>query len=74
MIDAIELSSGIHNKETDADDIIHYINAMNYATDRLKNFPFSLRVIREIHKVLMTGARSSHFSDPGEFRKTQNWI
>lgn len=74
IMDAIELSAGINTKKTDADDILHYIMAMNYASERLKEFPFSLRVIREIHKILMTKARSSHFSDPWEFRKSQNWI
>jgi len=74
MMDALEMSAGINVKDTDADDILFYIKALNYGTDRLKKFPFSLRFIRELHNKLMTGARSSHFADPGEFRKSQNWI
>ena len=74
MMDALEMSAGVNIKDTDADDILFYIKALNYGTGRLKDFPFSLRFIRELHKELMTGARSSHFSDPGEFRKSQNWI
>jgi Fic family protein len=74
MIDALEMKAGINVKDTDADDILHYIKALNYGTERLQNFPFSLRFIREIHLQLMQNARSSHFADPGEFRKTQNWI
>lgn len=74
MIDALEMSAGVNVKDTDADDILFYIKALNYGTNRLKEFPFSLRFLRELHKELMTGARSSHFSDPGEFRKSQNWI
>lgn len=74
MLDALEMSAGVNVKDTDADDILFYIKALNYGTQRLKDFPFSLRFIRELHKELMTGARSSHFSDPGEFRKSQNWI
>lgn len=74
MIDALEMSAGINVRDTDADDILFYIRALKYGTARLKEFPFSLRFIRELHKELMTGARSSHFSDPGEFRKSQNWI
>ncbi|MBD3233363.1 MAG: Fic family protein, partial [candidate division Zixibacteria bacterium] len=75
MIDAIEAeakTSGALPK--DVDDILHYIKALNYGLDRIKKIPMSLRFIRELHKVLMEGARSTHFSDPGEFRKTQNWI
>lgn len=74
MLDALEMNAGVNVKDTDADDILFYIKALNYGTDRLVNFPFSLRFIRELHKELMTGARSSHFASPGEFRKTQNWI
>ncbi len=74
MMDALEMSAGVNVKDTDADDILYYIKALNYGTTRLKEFPFSLRFLRELHKELMTGARASHFSDPGEFRKSQNWI
>jgi len=60
----------------DVDDILHYIKALNYGMDRVKEdgFPITLRFIRELHQVLMKKARSTHFSDPGEFRRSQNWI
>ncbi len=74
MADALEVSAEIENNQTDASDIIFYINALEYGIKRLKEFPISLRFIREIHKKLMDGARASHFADPGEFRKSQNWI
>src|SRR4051812_42428396 len=74
IMDALEMNAGINVKDTDADDILFYIKALNYGTERLKKFPFSLRFIRELHEELMTGARSSHFSDPGQFRKSQNRI
>lgn len=74
IVDALEKEAGVATKETDADDILYYIKALNYGIDRLQSLPLSLRLIREIHELLMTGARSTHFSDPGEFRKSQNWI
>lgn len=74
IVDALEKDAGIAVKETDADDILFYIKALNYGKDRLDNFPLTLRLIKKIHNKLMTGARSTHFSDPGEFRKSQNWI
>ncbi|MCP4050435.1 MAG: Fic family protein [bacterium] len=74
IVDAIEKDAGLASKTTDADDIIFYIKALNYGLNRLKDFPFSLRLIREIHEQLMTDARATHFSAPGEFRKSQNWI
>jgi Fic family protein len=74
MLDALEMSAGINVKDTDANDILYYIKALHYGINRLKNFPFSLRFLRELHKELMTDARSTHFADPGEFRNSQNWI
>lgn len=75
MIDAIEAEAKIDSDiPEDVDDILHYIKALNYGLARLERFPFVLRFLRELHKELMTGARSTHFSDPGEFRKSQNWI
>src|SRR3989344_1141898 len=74
IVDAIEMDAGVAVKKTDAYDILFYIKALDYGTERLKDFPLSLRLIREIHSQLMTGARSTHFSDPGEFRRSQNWI
>ena len=58
---------------SDVDEIKNYINAMNYGIHRLKELPLSLRLIREIHKKLLTGVRGQ-YKTPGEFRKTQNWI
>ncbi len=72
--DALEASAEISNKETDASDILYYIKALNYGVKRSKEFPISLRLIKEIHQELMQGARSTHFSDPGNFRTSQNWI
>ncbi len=74
MIDAIEKKIGVATKETDADDILFYIKALNFGTKRLDSLPLSSRLIKEIHSKLMTGARSTHFANPGEFRASQNWI
>lgn len=75
MVDAIEATSKIsEDLPDDVDDILHYIKALNYGLERLKDFPLCLRLIEEIHRELMQGARTTHFSDPGNFRKSQNWI
>lgn len=54
-------------------EVVNYVAAMNYGIERLSALPLSLRLIREIHKMLMSGVRGEH-KDPGEFRKSQNWI
>lgn len=74
MIDALEKKAGVATGETDADDILYYIKALHYGMKRIQSFPVSLRFIKELHQKLMIGARSSHHADPGNFRKTQNWI
>lgn len=61
-------------KNADVDDIEHYIRAANYGIERSKNFPLSLRFIKELHEKLMTNARATHHAYPGEFRISQNWI
>lgn len=75
LIDAVEADVIIESgKPTDVDDILHYIQALNYGMDRLKTLPLSLRFLREIHRKLMETGRATHFSDPGNFRASQNWI
>jgi Fic family protein len=58
----------------DVDDILHYIKAMNTGLERLNSLPLSLRLIKEVHATLLTGARGSTSPQPGEFRNSQNWV
>jgi len=75
MIDAIEAEAlTSESLPKDVDDILHYIKALNYGLTRLTDFPLSLRFIKELHKKLMEDARADHNCDPGNFRRTQNWI
>lgn len=58
----------------DVQEVSNYVAAMNHGLNRLKDgFPMSMRLIKEIHEVLMTGARGGTKA-PGEFRRTQNWV
>ncbi|MCB0370191.1 MAG: Fic family protein, partial [Bdellovibrionales bacterium] len=57
----------------DVTEVSCYVSAMNYGLERLKEFPLSLRLIREIHSELMKNARGGS-KMPGEFRTSQNWI
>jgi len=60
-------------KKSHVDEVVNYVAAMNYGLDRLASLPLSLRLIREIHAILLSGVRGAEKS-PGEFRRTQNWI
>ncbi|MEE4208053.1 MAG: Fic family protein [Parvularcula sp.] len=73
--DILEVEAQIFDpaRPNDTDEILNYVNAMNYGLGRLQELPMSLRLIREIHARLMQGVRGQH-ATPGEFRTTQNWI
>ena len=58
----------------DVREVSNYVAALNHGLKRLRGgFPLSLRLIREIHEVLLAKGRGSH-AQPGEFRRSQNWI
>lgn len=58
----------------DVEEVSNYVKAIFYGLERLKNnFPLSLRLLREIHEVLLSGRRGAG-KLPGEFRTSQNWI
>ena len=57
----------------DVTEVVNYVKALNYGIERLDGFPMSLRLIKEIHAVLMEGVRGGE-KIPGEFKKSQNWI
>ena len=57
----------------DWEEVQNYIKAMNQAVDLLEELPFSSRLIRQTHEILMQGVRGSR-KMPGAFRTSQNWI
>lgn len=59
--------------DQDTAEVLNYVRAMQHALDRLGGIPISLRLIKEIHRVLMSGVRGET-QDPGAFRRSQNFI
>lgn len=58
----------------DVTEVSNYVAAMEHGLKRLKEgFPLSLRLIKEVHGVLLAKGRGSE-KQPGDFRTTQNWI
>ena len=58
----------------DVQEVSNYVAAMTHGLSRLRDgFPLSLRLIREIHQVLLANGRGSA-QEPGEFRHSQNWV
>jgi len=72
--DLIKAEAGMADEvPNDVKEIENYIKAISYGFERLETLPLSLRLIREIHAILMEGVRGEN-KTPGEFRKSQNWI
>ena len=58
----------------DVREVSNYVAALDHGLKRLnKGFPLSLRLIKEMHSILLAKGRGSN-QTPGEFRRTQNWI
>jgi Fic family protein len=59
----------------DIREVSNYVAALNHGLEKIKGdgFPLVLRLIREMHAILMKGSRGGS-KDPGEIRRTQNWL
>lgn len=60
-------------KRNDWEEVQNYINALQSAIEKLDTLPFSSRLIKEAHMILLQGVRGEN-KLPGEFRRSQNWI
>jgi len=73
--DLLEAEAEILNPQRpgDVEEVLNYVRAMNRGLERLSSLPLSIRLIREIHAVLLSGVRGGN-QNPGELRQIQNWI
>lgn len=69
-----ELDAAQYHLNNDIIEVVNYVNALQFGLERLAaDFPLSNRLIRDIHRILISSGRGSKQS-PGEFRRSQNWI
>ena len=74
MEDVLMEQNDISNeKRNDWQEVQNYIKAINAAIENLEQLPFSSRLIKGAHKILLQSVRGEH-KLPGEFRSSQNWI
>jgi Fic family protein len=58
----------------DVTEVSNYVAAVEHGVSRIRGgFPLSLRLIREMHAILLRSGRGAA-KQPGEFRRSQNWI
>ncbi len=71
----LEFESDLKPKEdiNEIKEVVNYIKALNYGMERINDLPMCLRLIKEIHRVLLEETRGAN-RNPGEFRNRQNYI
>ncbi|PYQ94541.1 MAG: cell filamentation protein Fic, partial [Acidobacteria bacterium] len=57
----------------DTREVLNYVRAMERGLELLRTIPVSLRLVRDLHAVLLDGVRGEQ-DRPGEFRTVQNYI
>lgn len=72
----LEAGADERDRPPDTREVQNYVHALEHAIERLAQLPVCLRLIREIHTILLTGVRTHRGAEfsPGEFRADQNWI
>jgi len=70
---ADEAGAALERAPDDVKEVRNYVVALEEGVARLGKLPLSLRLVRGLHRTLMTGVRGDS-ADPGEFRRIQNWI
>jgi len=61
------------DRRNDWTEVQNYMQAMNYGVELLQQLPFSSRLIKKTHAILLQGVRGEQ-KQPGNFRTSQNWI
>ena len=72
LMHELEYSTGV--PLDDVVEVSNYVSALNHGLQRLQEgFPISVRLIKELHQLLLSSGRGSR-KQPGELRRSQNWI
>jgi Fic family protein len=73
MAEVYEVDAAGQIPNADVEEVLNYIEAMQWALSERQRLPISSRMLCALHRRLMAGVRGRERA-PGELRKTQNWI
>lgn len=73
LTDLVLFEADAPSTAPDVGEVLNYVRALEMSTSPGRALPLSLRLIRDLHRTLMTGVRGE-LATPGEFRRSQNWI
>ncbi|WP_297420944.1 Fic family protein [Clostridium sp.] len=72
--DMLEYGADENKKNIDIEEVLNYSTALIKGESLLKSIPISTRLIKEMHKILLSGEVRGNSRNPGEFRSIQNFI
>lgn len=73
LIEVLEADAGGRALNEDIEEVVNYIDALEFATSRSAELPISERLVTEVDERLLAGVRGRD-RRPGEIRTKQNWI
>ena len=73
LAEIFELGAAGEQPNADVEEVLAYVDAMEWAVTQAPSLPISNRMLLETHRRLLSGVRGAE-RRPGEFRSTQNWI
>ena len=70
-----EVGEAVTVPQDDVAEVSNYVAALNHGLKRMRedDFPLSLRLLKEMHAILLRSGRGQNLA-PGEYRRTQNWV
>ena len=73
LADVFEAEASEEPPNADVEEVLNYIDALEWSLTQRGQLPLGVRLIREMHRRLLSGVRGRERM-PGEFRTTQNWV
>jgi hypothetical protein len=73
LADVFEVQASGEPPNADVEEVLNYIDALEWGLGQLGKLPLGVRLIRNMHRRLLSGVRGRERT-PGKFRTTQNWV